>query len=148
MYSQQRGKRGGGYDSTGESSAGSSHGYEDDSPDPSTRSRKSVVSSSSSSEVILPYDRDMLMRLISGRLEQIGVNLDQDVRQYVDIPSTDLMPYRVRRVVSPFEFYMELAVWSGDLNYSKWFPEMQEFYKDPKNQEKFRVVSYNNNKIF
>ncbi|ODM97652.1 Tudor domain-containing protein 6 [Orchesella cincta] len=54
-----------------------------------------------------------------------------EVLPYREWPSKRIMPYRVKRVVSPFEIYLEYALNSAVDKYNEWFPEMQQFYNNP-----------------
>lgn len=64
-----------------------------------------------------------------------------NVRTYQDqdTPVRSVMSYRVRRVESPFEFYMEYA--NYPYSYEALFSRMQNFYENSKNQENYQLVS-------
>lgn len=62
-----------------------------------------------------------------------------NVRTYKDTPARRVMSYRVRRVESPFEFYLEYA--NYPYSYETLFSDMQNFYKNSKNQEDNLLVS-------
>jgi len=66
---------------------------------------------------------------------------DTEVWPYKEMPVRSIRRYRVKRVVSPFEFYMEYVLDSDVEGYNEWVPHMQRFYNDPNLGPEWKVVS-------
>ncbi|CAL8129590.1 unnamed protein product [Orchesella dallaii] len=84
------------------------------------------------------FESSLSMRELTTLLHELGLvssSADRtatDVWPYKELPSKRIMPYRVKKVVSPFEIYLEYAFDSSVDTYNEWFPKMQEFYNNRK----------------
>lgn len=88
-----------------------------------------------------------VMRILRGlslsRLEGT-TRLEANVIPYKKPVVRRCMTSRVFRVVSPFEFYLEYVLDDDDVvpyMDKDWFDQMQKFYDDPSNVEKWTPVS-------
>lgn len=84
--------------------------------------------------------RDFL-KIVLARMERENW-LESNVMPYKDTMVRRQMTYRVKRVVSPFEFYLEYVLDDLVPSLKGWFSQMQKFYSDPSNIEACTPVSF------
>ena len=65
---------------------------------------------------------------------------DHDIRPYREVVDKRVVTYKIRRIVSPCEFYLEYSFGRNCYNYKDFFPEMQEYYGNEVNQRKKALV--------
>lgn len=103
---------------------------------------ESVSAALSSKEIRNQAIQYFLTRATVEASNLMAGNPSQFVLPYRDSPQRRAKQYRPRRVVSPFEFILELVLDGQRLSYNEWFGQMQKYYQDEENRIQMMLVPY------